>query len=153
MQGAYAMRPITDSRAERLPMSQLSRLSGVNAETIRFYERAKMLPPPPRTPGGHRVYDSTHLRTLGFIRRARELGFSLEEIRMLIWLGGPERATCREVRQVAARHLEGIRAKLNDLNKLERLLAKTVAQCSGRMEPDCPVVDILDIQPAQTANI
>ena len=147
------MRPITDSRAERLPMSQLSRLSGVNAETIRFYERAKMLPSPPRTPGGHRVYGPTHLRTLGFIRRARELGFSLEEIRMLIWLGGPGRATCREVHQVAARHLEDIRAKLDDLNKIERLLAKTVAQCSGKAEPDCPVIDILDIQHVQTADI
>jgi MerR family mercuric resistance operon transcriptional regulator len=147
------MRPITDSRAEGLSISQLSRLSGVNIETIRFCERAKMLPSPPRTPGGHRVYDSTHLRTLGFIRRARELGFSLEEIRMLIWLGGPERATCREVRQIAARHLEDIRAKLNDLNKLERLLAKTLAQCSGRSVPDCPVIDILDIQHVQTANV
>jgi len=147
------MQPITDSRAEGMPIGQLSRLSGVNIETIRFYERAKMLPPPPRTPGGHRVYDTTHLRTLGFIRRARELGFSLEEIRMLIWLGGPERATCRNVRQIAARHLEGIRAKLNDLQKLERLLATTVAQCSGRSVPDCPVIDILDIQRVQTANV
>ncbi len=147
------MQPITDSRAEGMPIGQLSRLSGVNIETIRFYERAKMLPPPPRTPGGHRVYDTTHLRTLGFIRRARELGFSLEEIRMLIWLGGPDRATCRDVRQIAARHLEGIRAKLEDLQNLERLLASTVAQCSGRPEPDCPVIDILDIQHVQTANI
>jgi len=147
------MQPITDSRAEGMPIGHLSRLSGVNIETIRFYERAKMLPPPPRTPGGHRVYDTTHLRTLGFIRRARELGFSLEEIRMLIWLGGPERATCRNVHQIAARHLEGIRAKLNDLQKLERLLATTVAQCSGRSVPDCPVIDILDIQRVQTANV
>jgi len=147
------MRPITDSRAEGLPIGQLSRLSGVNIETIRFYERAKMLPAPPRTPGGHRVYNSTHLRTLAFIRRARELGFSLEEIRMLIWLGGPGRATCREVRQIAARHLEGIRAKLNDLQKLERILAAAVAQCSGRSVPDCPVIDILDIQRVQTANV
>ena len=73
------MRPITDSRAERLPMSQLSRLSGVNAETIRFYERAKMLPPPPRTPGGHRVYDSTHLRTLVSFDARANWGFLLRK--------------------------------------------------------------------------
>ena len=140
------MRSITASRAENLPIGQLSRLSGVNIETIRYYERIKMLPPPPRTGSGRRVYDSTHLRTLVFIRRSRELGFSLDEIRALIRLGGPAKATCREVREIAAHHLEDIRAKLSDLKKLERLLASTVARCSGRTAPECPVLDILDIQ-------
>jgi MerR family mercuric resistance operon transcriptional regulator len=142
------MRSITASRAESLPIGQLSRLSGVNIETIRYYERIKMLPPPPRTGSGRRIYDSTHLRTLVFIRRSRELGFSLDEIRALIRLGGPAKATCREVREIAAHHLEDIRAKLSDLKKLERLLASTVARCSGRTAPDCPVLDILDIQRA-----
>jgi MerR family mercuric resistance operon transcriptional regulator len=63
-------------------------------------------------------------------------------------LGGPEKASCREVREIAARHLEDIRAKLNDLKKLERLLSKTVARCSGKTAPDCPVLDILDIRRA-----
>jgi MerR family transcriptional regulator, mercuric resistance operon regulatory protein len=140
------MRAITASRAEHLPIGQLSRLSGVNIETIRYYERIKMLPAPPRTMSGRRIYDSTHLRILAFIRRSRELGFSLDEIRALIRLGGPERASCREVRDIAAHHLEDIRAKLDDLKKLERLLAKTVARCSGKTAPDCPVLDILDIR-------
>ena len=117
------MQSITGLRAENLAIGQLSRLSGVNIETVRYYERIKMLPPPPRTPSGRRVYDSTHFRTLAFIRRSRELGFSLEEIRALMRLGGPEKATCREVREIAAHHLEDIRAKLNDLKRLERLLA------------------------------
>jgi MerR family mercuric resistance operon transcriptional regulator len=102
-----------------------------------------MLAPPPRTANGRRVYDLTDLRILVFIRRSRELGFSLDEIRAL--LRGPEKASCREVRSIAAHHLEDIRAKLSDLIKLERLLAKTVAQCSGKTAPDCPVLDILDI--------
>jgi MerR family transcriptional regulator, mercuric resistance operon regulatory protein len=140
------MGAITAARAENLPIGQLSRLSGVNIETIRYYERVKMLPAPPRTASGRRVYDATHLRMLAFIRRARELGFSLDEIRGLIRLGGPDKASCREVRAIAAHHLEGIRAKLDDLKKLERLLAKTVAQCSGRTAPDCPVLDILDVR-------
>ena len=118
--------------------------SGVNIETIRYYERIKMLPPPPRTASGRRIYDPTHLRILSFIRRSRELGFSLDEIRALIRLGGPEKATCREVRAIAAHHLEDIRAKLADLKKLERLLSTTVAKCSGKTAPDCPVLDILD---------
>ena|SRR5688572_13163482 len=89
------MHPITASRADDLPIGRLSRLTGVNIETIRYYERIKMLPAPPRTASGRRVYDSTHLRILAFIRRSRELGFSLDEIRALIRLGGPEKATCR----------------------------------------------------------
>ena len=147
------MQSITNARAPNFPIGHLSRLSGVNIATIRYYEQVKMLPPPPRTASGRRVYDATHLRTLAFIRRARELGFSLEEIRALIRLGGPEKATCREVREIAAHHLEDIRAKLSDLKKLERLLAKTVAQCSGRMAPDCPVLDILDVRRAKVANV
>jgi MerR family mercuric resistance operon transcriptional regulator len=140
------MRSITASRGENLPIGQLSRLSGVNIDTIRYYERIRMLPAPPRTGNGRCVYDETHLRTLVFIRRSRELGFSLDEIRALIRLGGPAKATCREVREIAAHHLEDIRAKLSDLKKLERLLASTVAKCSGRIAPECPVLHILDIQ-------
>ena len=140
------MRTITSSRAENLPIGELSKQSGVNIETIRYYERVKMLAPPPRTASGRRVYDSRDLRILVFVRRARELGFSLDEIRALLRLGGPEKASCREVREIAAHHLEDIRAKLGDLKKLERPLAKTVARCSGKTAPDCPVLDILDIQ-------
>jgi len=140
------MRAVTDSRAENAAIGELSRLTGVKIETIRYYERIKMLPAPPRTTSGPRVYSSTDVRILAFIRRARELGFSLDEIRALLRLGGPEKASCRQVREIAAHHLEGIRAKLGDLRKLERLLAKTVARCSGKMAPDCPVLDILDVQ-------
>jgi MerR family transcriptional regulator, mercuric resistance operon regulatory protein len=140
------MPTITASRAETLPIGALSKRSGVNIETIRYYERVKMLAPPPRTASGRRLYGTMDLRILAFIRRARELGFSLDEIRTLLRLGGPERATCREVRAIATRHLEDIRAKLSDLKKLERLLSKTVARCSGKAAPECPVLEILDIE-------
>ena len=140
------MPAITASRARDLPIGELSRLSGVNIETIRYYERIKMLPPPPRTASGRRVYSATDLRTLTFIRRSRDLGFSLDDIRALLRLGGPETASCREVRDIAAHHLEDIRAKLCDLKRLERLLTRTVARCSGKTAPDCPVLDILDIE-------
>ena len=140
------MRGITASRAEHMPIGELSRLSGVNIETIRYYERIKMLPAPPRTASGRRVFGATEFRVLAFIRRSRELGFSLDEIRALLRLGAPGMASCREVKEIAAHHLEDIRAKLSDLKKLERLLAKTVSQCSGKTAPECPVLDILDIQ-------
>ena len=147
------MRAITSSRAGNLPIGQLSRRSGVNIETIRYYERIKMLPAPPRTASGRRIYGAMDVRILAFIRRSRELGFSLHDIRALIRLGGPEKATCREVRAIAAHHLGDIRTKLGDLKKLERLLAKTVAQCSGTTAPHCPVLDILDVQRVSKANV
>src|SRR5215471_9370664 len=132
------MRAITAARAQELTIGRLSELTGVNIETIRYYERTKVLPAPARTASGRRVYQSADVRTLAFLRRARELGFSLDEIRALLRLGGPEKASCREVREIAVHHLDGIRAKISDLKKLERLLAKTVARCSGKMAPDCP---------------
>lgn len=140
------MRAITVSRAEHLPIGELSRLSGVNIETIRYYERVKMLPAPPRTASGRRVYGSPDVRILAFIRRSRELGFSLDEIRALLRLGVPGKASCGEVKEIAAHHLKDIRARIADLVKLECLLAKTIARCSGNRVPDCPVLDILDIQ-------
>ena len=81
------MGPITLSRAENLPIGELSKRSGVNIETIRYYERIKMLPAPPRTASGRRVYGPHEARILAFIRRSRELGFSLDEIRALLRLG------------------------------------------------------------------
>jgi MerR family mercuric resistance operon transcriptional regulator len=145
------MRGITSSRAENVPIGELSKRSGVNIETIRYYERIKMLTPPPRTASGRRVYGPNDVRILVFVRRSRELGFSLDDIRTLLRLGGPEKASCREVREIAAHHLQDIRAKLSDLKKLERLLARTVARCSGKMAPDCPVLDILDIQRSKSS--
>jgi len=143
------MRSITASRAEKLngmPIGELSRLTGVNIETIRYYEKIKILQAPPRTEGGHRVYGTTEARVLAFIRRARGLGFSLDDIRALLDLGGPGNASCGDVRKVATRHLDDTRAKIGDLKKLERLLARTIAACSGNNVPDCPVLDILDVR-------
>ena len=84
---------------------ELSRHSGVNIETIRYYERIKMLPAPARTASGRRVYGPAEKRTLAFIRRSRDLGFTLEEIRALLALGGPERASCADVHKIASVHL------------------------------------------------
>ena len=143
------MPPVTASRAERLdgiPIGELSRLTGVNIETIRYYEKIKMLRQPPRTEGGRRVYGPTETRLLAFIRRGRELGFGLDDIRALLALGAPGKASCADVREIAAHHLGDIRSKIDDLRKLERQLAKTIAQCSGSRVPDCPVLDILDVR-------
>ncbi len=138
------MRSITSSRAKAFSIGELSKHSCVNVETIRYYERIKMLPAPPRTANGRRIYGPADKRTLAFIRRSRDLGFTLEEIRALLALGGPERASCADVRKIASAHLTNVRRKLSDLVKLESILAETVAQCSDGASPDCPVLDILD---------
>lgn len=140
------MRPITDPRVETVAIGELSRRTGIKPETIRYYEKVNMLPPPRRTAGGRRVYGPAEARILGFIRRARELGFTPDEVRTLLALGGPGKASCADVSVVARRHLDNVRAKIADLKKLERLLGKTIGKCSGRKVPDCPVIDILDVR-------
>jgi MerR family mercuric resistance operon transcriptional regulator len=126
------------------PIGELSRRSGVNIETIRYYERVGILPEPPRTASGRRVYGATENRTLTFIRRARELGFTLDEIRTLLALSAENgRATCGEVRDVAARHLADIRSKIADLRAMEQVLAVTVARCDAGELSGCPVIETL----------
>ncbi len=109
------MRAITSLGAENISIGELSKHSGVNIETIRYYERIKMLPAPSRTASGRRVYGPAEKRTLAFIRRSRDLGFTLEEIRALLALGGPERAPCADVHKIAGAHLANVRKKLSGL--------------------------------------
>jgi MerR family transcriptional regulator, mercuric resistance operon regulatory protein len=136
--------PRLDNRVRKLVTR--SQLTSVNIETIRYYEKIKVLPAPARTENGCRTYGPTETRILAFIRRARELGFPLDEVRALRRLGGPERASCHEVRKIAAHHLDDVRAKIRDLRKLERLLSKAVTKCTGTTASECPILDILDIQ-------
>jgi MerR family transcriptional regulator, mercuric resistance operon regulatory protein len=138
------MPPFKDTRGASLSIGELSRLTGVHIETIRYYERVKMLSTPSRTEGGRRVYSQSHRRTLGFIRRARDLGFSLDEIRALLDLAGSRRRSCAEVRDIANLHLVNVRAKLADLARLEAVLAKTVGQCAANVTLACPLLDILE---------
>ena len=129
---------------EKLTIGKLANSAGINLETIRYYERIGLMPEPGRTECGHRNYAAGHVRRLTFIRRARELGFALEDIRALLELAEPGRVSCGEVQKIAARHLHNVRSKLADLAKMEKLLAKTVAQCSGNRSPACPVLEMLD---------
>lgn len=135
----------------RISIGELSRLSGVNIETIRYFEKIGTIAAPPRTEGGHRVYGEDHVRALGFIRRARELGFSPDEVRAILNLGGPGRARCGEVREIAAHHLKEVRTKMADLAEIERLLASTIEQCSGGSDSDCAVIDMIEDATASQA--
>lgn len=127
-----------------LPIGELSRRTGVNIETIRYYERITLLPPPPRTESGRRVYAAGAVGTLTFIRRSRELGFTLDEIRALLALSNDAgKNTCAEARGLAARHLAEVRAKIADLRAMARVLAEAVRRCDAGEMPGCPVIDAL----------
>ena len=127
-----------------LSIGELSRRTGVNIETIRYYERVKMLPPPPRTASGRRIYGPAETRSSAFIRRSRELGFTLDEIRALLALSTENsKAACAEVRELAVGHLEEVRAKIADLRAMERVLAEAVRNCDAGELPGCPMIDAL----------
>ena len=128
----------------RLTRGELARRTGVNSETIRYFERIGTLPSPERTEGGHRVYGEHHVRTLKFVRSARNLGFAPQEVRAILELGGPGRAPCAEVRDIAAHHLEQVLAKIADLVELERLLTSTIEHCCGQPDAQCAVMDMIE---------
>lgn len=135
---------MTAATMRRLTRGELARRTGVNSETIRYFERIGMLPTPERTEGGHRIYEERHVRTLRFVRSARSLGFTSHDVRAILELGGPGRAPCAEVRDIAAHHLEQVRAKIADLVELERLLTSTIEHCSGQPNAECAVMDMIE---------
>jgi MerR family mercuric resistance operon transcriptional regulator len=138
------MRSASPRQPAQLSIGELSRRTRVKIETIRYYERIEMLPSPPRTASGRRIYGPADTRALSFIRRARELGFTLGEIRALLALSGEGASeSCAEVRDLAAAHLAEIRGKIADLKAMERVLTDAVERCDAGEAPGCPVLDAL----------
>src|SRR5262249_10565624 len=127
----------------RIAIGTLSKHTGTNIETIRYYERVGLLPVPARSSGGYRLYGRDHLKRLNFVRRARVLGFSIEQVRTLLRLADERKRPCAEVRVVAEAHLEDVRAKIEDLRKMERVLQATVAGCATGRSVHCPVIEAL----------
>ena len=135
--------PNTKSRAIPTTIGALSDSTGVNIETIRYYERVGLLPAPPRSAGRHRLYDDAHRQSLTFIRRARELGFSLDQVRALLGLGGKHGLACDEVKALTDEHIAEVRDKIRDLRKLERILSDLAARCRPGRVPECPILEAL----------
>ena len=132
-----------------LTIGALARGTGAKIETIRYYERVGLLRPPPRTEGGHRLYDRADLRRLSFVRRSRALGFTLDEVRTLLSLADGGAGACGEVRAVALDHLARVRHRIAELRHLERTLADAAALCA--LDPAaaaCPVLERLYDDPA-----
>jgi MerR family mercuric resistance operon transcriptional regulator len=137
------MAAITTSRGPDFTIGELARVTGVNFETIRYFERLGLLPEAARTEHGHRRFGAEHAKRLVFIRHARELGFSQDEVRDLIKLSDGGFETCGQVKALAEGHLAGIRSRIASLRRLERTLAEAAAKCLTGKTPVCPVIETL----------
>lgn len=136
--------------AERtITIGELSRRTGCNIETIRYYERIGLMPVPPRR-GRYRNYGPEDVGRLGFVRRARELGFTLDEVRALLGLAAAGQASCAEARDLAAAHLKDVRTRIADLRRMERVLAETVRACHAGADACCPLIAALSLPMTQT---
>lgn len=127
----------------RVTIGAVSVETGCNIETIRFYEKEGLLPKPERSEGGHRLYTNDHVSRLSFVRRCRELGFSMEEIRQLLSLVDGHEVSCERVKRIADDHLADVKAKIADLKKMEKSLLDLSSTCTGADVPECPMLDVL----------
>jgi MerR family mercuric resistance operon transcriptional regulator len=127
-----------------IQIGELSGRTGCNIETIRYYERIGLLPRPPRSASRYRLYEGADVNRLTFVRRARELGFTLDEVRALLALSSDRgEEACSEVRRLAHTHLADIRARIADLRSMERVLSEAVRGCDAGERPGCPLIAAL----------
>ncbi len=127
-----------------LRIGDLAARTGVKVETIRWYEKVGLLGSPGRTSSNYRAYEPDALRRLTFIRRSRDLGFSLDEVRELLDLANDRSRDCGAIDIVAGRHLNEVDRKLADLGRLRERLAELISSCAGGTVEDCRILDALD---------
>lgn len=128
---------------EALTIGRLARAAGTTPETVRWYEQDGLMAAPARSSGNYRVYGSDDLARLKFIRRARELGFTLDRVRALLDIASNRSGDCASVDAVTKDHLAEIDRKIADLKVLRRELASLVASCHGGTIDDCRIVEAL----------
>ena len=125
-----------------IPIGELSRRTGCNIETIRYYERIGLLPTPSRR-GRYRTYAAADIARLGFVRRSRELGFTIKEVQALLALEVDGLTSCGEARTLAATHLNDVRRRIDDLHRMEQVLAEAVQACDRGDTAGCPLIAAL----------
>ncbi len=123
---------------------QAAAASGVSAKMIRHYESIGLIAPPARQENRYRHYNATDLHELGFIRRARDLGFSIDDIRQLLALWRDRGRSSAEVKAIALRHVAALQEKAAALQTMSRTLQHLAAHCQGDSRPDCPILDALN---------
>ena len=136
-------RPTSASAAAAISIGVLAKRTGCNIETIRYYEKIGLLPPPARSGAGHRIFRADDLSRLRFVRRARGLGFALDEVRALLRLADGRQQSCAQARSIAESHLDDVRARIAHLKAMERVLRDTVRLCADGTKPTCPIIEAL----------
>jgi MerR family copper efflux transcriptional regulator len=124
-------------------IGQAARESGLSAKMIRHYESIGLLRPALRSDGGYRLYQEADLHTLGFIKRSRDLGFSLEEVARLLTLWQDRQRASADVKQLAGRHIEALNRRIDELSNLRDTLQHLMENCQGDDRPDCPILQEL----------
>ena len=127
-------------------IGEAAQAAGVNIETLRYYERRGLVPEPPRSRANYRLYPHESVKVVRFVKRAQELGFTLNEIRELLALrDGGQGASCAEVREQARNKLRDIQAKIRSLKTMRQALSDLVNECSGRGPvATCPILEALE---------
>ena len=126
-----------------ITIGTLSRRTGVNIETIRYYERIGLIPPPPRTDSGRRLYGPEETRRLTFIRHARELGFDISAIRIMLDLQDVPEASCKQVSQIATDQLEVVESRIRRLLGLRTELTRMIKECGNGRVASCRIIEVL----------
>jgi Cu(I)-responsive transcriptional regulator len=126
-----------------LTIGDLGKATGTKVETIRYYERIGLLAKPPRTSGNYRHYGKAELGRLSFIRRSRDLGFSLDQVRALLRLSDDTSCDCADVDRIAEAHLQEVDRKIADLTALRRELKAVIESCDGGTVADCRIIEAL----------
>jgi Cu(I)-responsive transcriptional regulator len=132
---------------EKLQIGDLARATNTKVETIRYYEQIGLLPAPARTSGNFRAYSAKHLGRLSFIRRARDLGFTLDQVRELLSLSDQKRRSCEAVDVIARQHLADVDRKIEDLTALRDELSSLIEQCGCGTIADCRIIEALAPSP------
>lgn len=128
---------------ERISIGDLAKATGTKVVTVRYYEQIGLLPVPARTSGNYRTYSHEHMRRLRFIRRCRDLGFTLDQIRELLRLSSQKNEDCAEVDRITAQHLTEIEQKISDLKRLAKELRRLNSCCQGGIIADCRIIEAL----------
>jgi Cu(I)-responsive transcriptional regulator len=126
-----------------LNIGQASRASGISAKMIRHYEEIGLIPRPGRTASGYRLYGEQDVHRLRFVRRARDLGFSMEEIGKLLGLWNNRRRASADVKRLALKHIEDLDKRIAEMEAMRRTLESLSRHCHGDERPDCPILDDL----------
>ena len=126
-----------------MKIGEIARATGLKVETVRFYEAEGLIAPPERTGGNYRFYNRAHLNRLSFIKRSRDLGFTLDQVKELLRLADNRQGACVEVDMIAGHHVAAIDRKLADLTALRTELVRSLQCCEGTTIAECRIIEVL----------